>query len=100
MRIRRLPQAIRDVDDIWQWIAEDDIEAADRWADGITEATDRLKDFPDSGAPRPDIGADVRSIVAGRYLIFYQVGPNSVDIVRIVHGARDLVGLLGQEPEE
>lgn len=95
MRLHRLPQAIRDVDEIWQRIAEDDIAAADRWADRIVEATNRLSAFPDSGAPRPEIGSAVRSIVVGRYLVLYRVGPDSVDIVRVVHGARELVGLIG-----
>ena len=99
MRIRRLPRAIRDVDDIWQWIAAEDLAAAERWAGRIVEATDRLTDFPHSGAPRPELGADARSIVVGRYLVLYRVGPDSVDIVRVVHGARELAGLLGADPD-
>ncbi|MFL6856891.1 MAG: type II toxin-antitoxin system RelE/ParE family toxin [Allosphingosinicella sp.] len=97
MRLRRLPQAIRDVDDIWNWIAAEDFAAAQRWARHVVEATDRLIDFPNSGTPRPELAAGVRSIVVGRYLALYRVGPDSVDIVRIVHGARDLAGLLGDE---
>lgn len=99
MRIRRLPQAIRDVDETWRRIAEDDPGAADRWVDSIVGATDRLAEFPNSGAPRPDIGSGVRSIVMDRYLVLYRVGPDSVDIVRVVHGARELTGLVG-DPEE
>lgn len=95
MRIRRLPRAIRDVDEIWQWIAAEDEVAADNWAARITKATDRLVDFPASGAPRPELGADARSIVVGRYVVLYRVGPESVDILRVVHGARDLGELLG-----
>ena len=45
MRIRRLPRAIRDVDEIWDWIAADDLEAADRLSDRIARATDRLRDL-------------------------------------------------------
>lgn len=100
MRIRRLPRAIRDVDGTWQLIAEEDIAAADRWADRIVEATNRLTAFPDSGTPRPDIGKGVRSIVVGRYLVLYRVGPDSVDIVRVVHGARELGGLIGHDRED
>ena len=100
MRIRRLPRAIRDVDEIWQWIAAEDLGAAERWTARIVEATERLTDFPESGAPRPELGGRARSIVVGRYLVLYRVGPDSVDILRVVHGARELTGLLGGEAEE
>ena len=89
MRIRRLPRAIRDVDEIWQWIAAENGAAAERWAERIVQATDRLTRFPNSGAPRAELGAGARSIVVGRYLVLYRVGPDSVDILRVVHGARD-----------
>lgn len=95
MRIRRVPRAMRDVDEIWDWIAAEDMAAADRVAARIARATDRLADFPDSGSPRPELGTDARSIVVGRYLILYRVGPGSVDIMRVVHGARELEGLFG-----
>lgn len=100
MRIRRLPRAIRDVDEIWDWIAAEDVEAADRLSDRIARATDRLTNFPESGAPRPELGPDARSIIVGRYLILYRAGPDSVDILRVVHGARELGPLLGRDGEE
>ena len=95
MRLRRLPRAIRDVDDIWHWIAAEDLEAAERWVRRIVEATDRLTEFPKSGAPRPELAPGARSIVIGRYLVLYRVGPDSIDIMRVVHGARDLRAILG-----
>jgi toxin ParE1/3/4 len=99
MRIRRLPRAIRDVDEIWQWIAADDEAAAQRWTRRIAEATDRLVEFSNSGAPRPELAPGARSLVVGRYLVLYRVGPDSVDIMRVVHGARELTGILEGEQE-
>jgi toxin ParE1/3/4 len=97
MRIRRLPRAIRDVDEIWRWIAAEDEAAAERWTRRIVEATDRLVEFSNSGAPRPELASGARSIVVGSYLVLYRVGPDSVDIMRVVHGARELTGILGGE---
>jgi plasmid stabilization system protein ParE len=33
-------------------------------------------------------------VVVGRYLVLYRVGPDSVDIVRVLHAARELRGLM------
>lgn len=60
----------------------------------IAETTDRLADFPESGTPRSELGPGLRSLVVGHYLVLYRVGPDSVDIVRVVHGARELRALI------
>ncbi len=88
-----LPSADADLSEIHDWIANDDLRAADRLVDRLVEATRRLKDFPDRGTPRPELSDAARSLVVGNYLILYRVGPERVDIVRIVHGARDLSDL-------
>lgn len=95
MRIRRLPRAIRDVDEIWSYVAAHDLDAADRLAERIADATDRLVDYPESAPARPELGEGVRTLVVGRYLVLYRAGPDSVDVIRVVHGARDL-GRLGE----
>jgi toxin ParE1/3/4 len=100
VRIRRFPRAIRDADEILGYIAADNVAAAERFAERLVRATDRLAGFPESGAPHPEIGDRVRGIVVARYLVLYRVGPDSVDILRILHGARDLTALLGSEGEE
>jgi toxin ParE1/3/4 len=42
VRIRRLPRAIRDLDALWDWIAAEDLKAADRLLERIVKATNRL----------------------------------------------------------
>jgi toxin ParE1/3/4 len=100
VRIRRLPRAIRDVDEIWDWIAGRDMSAADRLTERVATATNRLADFPHSGTPRPDLGPGARSLAVGNYVVLYRVGKERVDILRVVHGARELAGLLGAEEED
>lgn len=89
MKIRRLPQAIRDVDDIWMYIALHDPDAATRLVERLVARVARLADYPESGPARPEIGAGARSITVGNYLVLYRVERDSVDIVRIVHGAQE-----------
>ncbi|MGA9580641.1 MAG: type II toxin-antitoxin system RelE/ParE family toxin [Allosphingosinicella sp.] len=93
-RVNITPAADRDADEIFAYIAEDDSFAAERQIQRIFTAAKRLADFPGSGRARPELGPGARTIVVGRYLLLYRVGPDSVDILRIAHGARELSGLL------
>lgn len=93
MRVALLPRADRDLDDIYDWIAEDDPDAAARHVQRLTAAALSLRDFPMRGMARPEIGESARSLVVGRYLVLYRVEDGRVEIVRFVHGARDVGGL-------
>src|SRR3546814_10268328 len=70
--LRRLPAAITDVDEIWFYIAQDNLAAASRMVERITDATARLEAFPASGTPRPDIHPAARSIAVAPYIIYYR----------------------------
>ena len=94
MKIRRLPRAVRDVDDIWLHIASDDPVAATRLIERMAAGVARLADFPESGRARPEIGVGARSVPIGNYLVLYRVNGDFVDIVRMIHGAREIAGLL------
>jgi toxin ParE1/3/4 len=55
-----------------------------------------LERFPDSGAPRPKLGADVRIAVVSPYLIVYEhlEDDDVVTIMRIVDGRRKITRRL------
>ncbi len=90
MRIVRRPKAQDDIDALWSYIARRDIVAADRTVDRIVDATDRLSLFPYSGRDCSDWKPGLRSISASPYIVFYRVTADHIDIVRILHGARDV----------
>jgi plasmid stabilization system protein ParE len=46
-------------------------------------------EFPERGAPRPGIGADIRMLVEGKYLIFYRFESKKIHVVRMLHGSQD-----------
>lgn len=94
MIVKFLRQARRDVDDIWDYVAVEDREAASRLIDRIYATSRRLADFPESGPARPDIAPDVRSLIVGRYLLLYRVGDSSVEVVRVLHSARNILAAL------
>lgn len=88
------PGAENDLDEIWYYIAVDNPAAADRTIDKIRQRLEQLAMFPESGRTRPDFGPNARSLNVGNYLVLYTVAVNAVEIIRVVHGARDLTDLF------
>ena len=88
--LRRTARAEEDLIDIWVYIARNNKAAADRVLDALDERTSLLARYPELGRSREDIAADVRSFRFGEYLILYRVKSEVVEIVRYVHGRRDL----------
>lgn len=89
-RLRRLPNAIRDLDQIWLHVAQHDIHAADRLIADLLDSTQILLSYPYSGPAKPHIAPDMRTLSVRRYTILYRVTDHVIDIVRVVHQARDI----------
>ncbi|MGX7703774.1 type II toxin-antitoxin system RelE/ParE family toxin [Methylobacterium sp. Gmos1] len=85
--------AARDLRDVGDYIATDSPVRARRFVAALKERCLSLAFHPFRGKPAPEIGLDVRMLVAGNYLILYRVQTEIVMIDRIIHGARDIAGL-------
>jgi toxin ParE1/3/4 len=93
-RIVRRPEAARDLDEIWWHIAQDSPDNADRFLDRIQERRAALADFPQIGTSRDELKKGLRSQPVGKYLIFYFPLEDGIDIVRVLHGSRDIDSLF------
>lgn len=70
---------------------------AARYAEAFENLYERLKSFPDSGAPRPAVSVFARIGVISPYVVIYEFDPASggpVTIQRIVHGRRKITGRM------
>jgi toxin ParE1/3/4 len=83
-----------DLEKIWLRIAADDIEAADRLTDAILEDYKRLARDPYLGRLRSELSPRLRSWVQSNRVIFYTATDEVVEIVRVLHGARNLPPLF------
>lgn len=83
-----------DLIDIWTHVAADDPAAADRVLDRLDEAASYLIQNPEMGSARDDIRPGLRYLVSGSYLLLYRTIEDDIEIVRAVHGRRDLYGLF------
>jgi plasmid stabilization system protein ParE len=83
-------QAERDVNEIWDYIANESIEQADAVAAEIREALRLLASAPGIGHRRGDV-KDVRYRFwrANRFIIAYFSKTQPLQIIRIVGGHRD-----------
>jgi toxin ParE1/3/4 len=88
--VTRTPQARRDAISIWQWVADDNPKAADRLLSRFNEVATLLAGKPGMGRARADLAPSLRGFPVGDYVIFYRPIPNGIDIVRIMHGHRDI----------
>jgi toxin ParE1/3/4 len=93
-----LPRAKADLCDIWQFIAEDSDEQADAFIDLIDLKFNVLALHIGLGRRREELAHGLRSFPVGRYVIFYLAIPGGVQIVRVLHSARD-VAVAFSEPD-
>jgi toxin ParE1/3/4 len=75
-------------------IAEDNPVAADRWLDTVDAKCQLLAQMPEAGRRRPELAPDLRSLPVGSYVIFYRPVPGGIQVIRVLHGARDLPALF------
>lgn len=91
-----------DLRDIASYIALENPSAARRFADEFWSATIRIAEMPEAGFLVSGLSQPLRAVRVSsrfrRYLIFYRTPDEAqVEIVRVLHGARDLTRLLGSE---
>ena len=91
------PKALRDLAEIWAYIAEDSPRQADIFAAAVNREIRELARRPLIGRARPELFADLRSLPFGRYVIFYLPRKSGIEVVRVLHGARDLEPLLDED---
>ena len=91
-RLVLAPEARRDLREIRGHTAKDDLAAARRIVTRFRRMARMLAGAPGLGRVRPELGADIRSFVADRHVLFYRPlgrGPG-IELVRVLHGARDV----------
>jgi toxin ParE1/3/4 len=88
---RLAPQALADLDNIWDHIFKEsgNLVAADKLIDAIAERFHLLSEYPRIGRARDDLRPGVR-IPVGQYVILYIIDDEDVEIVRVCHGRRDI----------
>ena len=90
MKLRFRRSAIDDLGEIRSYIAQDNPSAARRLVRAIRRRCRLMAEQPHIGRQRPELRSGLRSFPVQRYIVFYHVINDTVEIVSIVHGSRDI----------
>ena len=91
------PRAIEDLFDIWQYIAQDSEDAANRVQSEFYEVFSALGRMPTQGHSRKDLTRkSVLFFPLYSYLIIYQPDINPIRIMAVVHGRLNVKRILKQ----
>lgn len=95
-RVRQTATARRDVREIWDYIARDNPDAADRLVRSFNETLGRISDQPGIGRTREDLSPRLHSFPVGNYLLFYRAASDGIELIRVLHGRRDIPAIFAR----
>lgn len=87
------PAALKDLEEILNYIARDKPNAAIAWVEKIEAKCMLLAASPDIGEAMPQLGLDVRASCVGNYLIFYRRIGLRIEVLRVIRGDREITAL-------
>ncbi len=94
-KLRFTRAADRDLAEIRNYIARDNPEIAKRFVDAIVGHCGDLLSTPHMGPARPDIGPGIRMLIVRRnYAVLYRAEGDEVQVIRVIHTARDIRQVL------
>ena len=100
MKLRLSRGAEDDLEEAWTFTARRWApEQADNLLDEIEGAFRLLLRFPGLGRLRDELSPGLRSFPVSGFVVFYRGSEGLLDVVRVLHGARDASALFERDPE-
>jgi toxin ParE1/3/4 len=90
MKYRLSALARADLDDIAEYFAQHNPGAGERLLGEIRARLKFLTAQPRIGAPRDELRPGLRCFVVGKYVIYYLIQQKVIEVLRIIHGSRDI----------
>lgn len=98
--IYKRPQAERDIEECFVFIAEENLDTGVNFLVAVEDALEQLTRFPFLGKKRDFADPRFREMRVWqvkdfeKYLIFYQVIDDRIEMIRLLHSSRDLIELF------
>ena len=87
--LRYTSAAWEDLTQHLEYIAKQSDSGAERWLELVERKCALLQQFPEIGESMPRFGEGVRSSAVGRYIVFYRIVDESVEVLRVLGGEQD-----------
>lgn len=87
-QVNRSDEAEREPVEILVNIGRHNPMAADRFADEVERACQRLAQFPGIGAESNEAPAGVRAFAVGNYVLYYRPMDGGIELLRVLYGGR------------
>ncbi|PSB40942.1 type II toxin-antitoxin system RelE/ParE family toxin [filamentous cyanobacterium Phorm 6] len=95
--IVKRPRAEQDLLDIWDYIADDSFDRADEFLDRVEIKLQTLARNPGLGRRRQELLPGLQSFPLGNYVVFYREIENGIEVIRILHGSRDIEDIFSRD---
>jgi toxin ParE1/3/4 len=95
-RVTKTARAEQDLEEIWFYVALDNVAAADALLDDFENSCRLLATQPGMGRAREELANELRSFPVRRYVLFYRPLADGVEVVRVLHGARDVTAIADE----
>ena len=89
-QVRKRPLAVTDLADIWSYVADDSEQQADLFLDLIEGKLALLATQPEMGRDQPELAPKLRAFPVKRYVVFYRPLRDGIEVLRVLHSARDV----------
>jgi toxin ParE1/3/4 len=100
MKVHWTDTAEGHLDAVYAHIAQDSPEYARHMVDRLTRRSQQIADFPFSGRRVPEYDIEqIREVIEGSFRIIYHIKSDQIDVLAVIHGARDVLGRSEQEDE-
>lgn len=87
--LRFTTDAYLDLDEIVRYIGERNPSAATRLINRLEAECEQIASAPEIGQSRADLAPGLRFFPVGTYLIFYRKSDDGIQVIRVLHSARD-----------
>jgi len=91
MKVFWTETAVNHLSSIYNYISQNSPQYAQRLVERLTRRSEQIANFPFSGRIVPEFETEqIREVIEGSYGIIYYIKPDQIDVIAVLHAARNI----------
>ncbi|WP_430015456.1 type II toxin-antitoxin system RelE/ParE family toxin [Microcystis protocystis FBCC-A270] len=91
MKVFWTETAVNHLSSIYNYISQNSPQYAQRLVERLTRRSEQIANFPFSGRLVPEFETEqIREVIEGSYRIIYYIKPDQIDVIAVLHAARNI----------